>query len=72
MRNTIIVKHDSLAYKRNKNSRVNFFWLQEIKYDFHLGMPSKKKTSYGRKSSFLGGEGVRKKGQISLVKEQKK
>ena len=37
-----------------------------------LGMPSKKKTSYGRrKSSFLGGEGVRKKGQISLVKEQK-
>ena len=37
-----------------------------------LGMPSKKKTSYGRKSSFLGGEGVRKKGQISLVKEQKK
>ena len=30
--------------------------------DFTLGMPSKKKTSYGRKSSFLGGGGGKKKG----------
>ena len=36
------------------------------------GCLQKKKTSYGRKSSFLWGEGVRKKGQISLAKEQNK
>ena len=30
-----------------------------------------KKSSYGRKSSFLKGKGVRKKGQISPVKNKK-
>ena len=37
-----------------------------------LGMPSKKKLHMEGKVPFGGVEGVRKKGQISLVKEQKK
>ena len=52
--------------------RATWDTFTSLKLQGALGMPSKKKSSYERKSSFLGGEGVRKKSQISLVKEQKK
>ena len=67
----IIIGNDKMKFEMlgNGNISSNIWNIGQL---VCKGMPSKKKSSYRRKSSFLGWEGVRKKGQISLVKEQKK